>query len=581
MDTLTTPETVDNTHQIEQENELYQPKRHKKPPNKKRRKLITRIIWITVLIAFLGGVAFGVWQLFFQPKPVFYETQFIYRGMLENTAMGWGTVRPAAAADILVTQSGTVLETYFFEGDRVEQGDVLFLMDSEAIDKAIRDLQMQLDNLEKQKRDILEAQGKAYSQSTITAPFSGKLVDVTTANVGDPASAFSAKIIDDSTLLLTLYYSYAYEPYIAKGQRAQIAIPASMTLIEGTVNRVEKVRRITPDGLVSFEVEFAVRNPGALVAGMTATAIMYTPSGEDMLPMGAMETDDSGVLRNSREQSISAEVHGNITYFNMRNYQSVSAGTVLCRIDYTFDGSMLQRIEEDIAKVLEDIAKQEELYESLRRTAPISGTVMYNRLIVGERPDPTQPVMSIAQLDKMIIEAQIDERNIGGVSPGQSAMLEIWTYDGMQMFWGTVESVSFEAKQDFSYIYFPAVISAENFSGMLLSGMGVNYAITTDSRWDILVAPVNAVKMTPVGVVVFVKTDVRPAHAVDMPPEVPMPEGFYAVPVTVGLGTAFGVEITSGVEEGWEVFTQELDYDPNEMGGMDGGFGGRGGIRVG
>jgi HlyD family secretion protein len=576
MDTLTTPTTPE---QIEHENELYQPKRQKKPPNKKRRKLIARIIWITVLVAFLGGIAFGVWRLFFQPQPVFFETATVYRGMLENTAMGWGTVRPGESSEIVVLQTGTILESYVFEGDRVQEGDLLYVLDSEEIDEEIRKHRSSIESVEKQRQDLLEAQSKAFAQSTVTAPFSGKLVDVATVNVGDQAPFHLGRIIDDGTMLLTLYYSYAYEHYITRGMRAQIAIPASMTILDGQVSNVEKVRRITSEGIVLFEVEFAVRNPGALAEGMGATAILYTPSGEEMLPDGA------GILRNFREQTISFDgASGKVTQFNMRNYQSVAAGTVLCRIDVNFDISdQLRHFNSELERLNALIADLEKEYETLHRTAPISGTVMFNRLVVGEKTTPGQVVMAIAQLDRMVIEAQIDERNIGGVTVGQSAMLEMWTHDGMQMFWGTVESVSFEAKQDFSFIYFPATITAENFSGLLLPGMGVNYTITTDSRWDILVAPVNAVKMTPVGTVVFVKTDIRPDNAIDMPPEVPTPEGFFAVPVTVGLANAHGVEITSGIEEGAEVFTQELDYDPNDMDGNFGSMrpGGGGGIIVG
>jgi len=575
MDTLTTPETVEKTEQIEQieqESELYQPKKQKKPPNKKRRKLIARIIWITLLVAFLGGIAFGVWRLFFQPSPTFSETAFVYRGMMESTAQGWGFVRPAASADITVLQSATVLESHVFEGDRVQEGDLLYVLESEVVDTEIRRLKSDIDKLEKANEEIREQQNKAYAQSTVTAPFAGKLIDVATVNVGDSAPSLLGKIFDDSTMLLTLYYSYIYEDDITKGMRAQIAIPASMTVLEGHVNRVEKVRRITPEGIVLFEVEFAVKNPGALAEGMQATAIITTASGEDIISAPADERDDAGKLRNFREQTISTEISGKVTHFNMRNFQSVSAGTVLCRIEYDSAGgnSQIQANNAAIEELHEKIAEQEERYESFRRTAPISGTVMYNRLVAGEKAEPGQAVISIAQLDQMVIEAQIDERNISGISPGQSAMLEIWTNDGIQMFFGTVESASFEAKMEGSYIYFPATISADNFSGMLLPGMGVNYTITTDSRMDILIAPVNAVKMTPVGTVVFVKTDTRPDNAVDMPPEVPMPEGFFAVPVTVGMADANGVEITSGVEEGAEVFTQELDYDPGEMGGMDG-----------
>lgn len=572
MDTLTTP-----VEEKDGQPELIQPKKKKKPPNRKRRKLIIRIVWISILVAFLVGLAIAIYLVFLKPKPVFAETSFVYRGMLENTAAGWGYVRPAESADIAVVQSGTVLESLVAEGDKVQEGDLLYVMDSESIDKVIKELRDAIEKLEKENSEILEQQSKNLSQTTITAPFAGKLIDVadSVVNIGDVATTGQklGTLIDDSTMLLTLYYSYAYENDITKGMTAQISIPSSMSLIEGQVNKVEKVRRVTPEGIVLFEVEFAMKNPGALAKDMMATAVMFNAAGEEMIP------SDAGKLRNNREQSIAAEVGGKITQYNMHDYHSYTAGAVLCKIDYIFDDSRLQSNLDEIEKKLEQIAEEEKKYESLKKTSPISGTVMYNKLIVGEKAEPGQAVISIAQLDKMVIEAQIDERNIAGVAVGQIAMIEQWTSNGTQMFSGEIQSVSFEAKVDGSYAYFPAIISADNYDGLLLPNMSVNYTITTDQRFDILVAPVNAVKMTPVGTVVFVKADDRPENAIDMPPEVPTPEGFFAVEVVTGMANANGVEIVSGVEDGAEVFTQELDYDPNA--GMDGGPNGAVSVRVG
>ena len=70
--------------------------------------------------------------------------------------------------------------------------------------------------------------------------------------------------------------------------------------------------------------------------------------------------------------------------------------------------------------------------------------------------------------------------------------------------------------------------------------------------------------------VVFVKTDVRPENAIDLPEEDPameggmvdpqnkMPtpeEGFWPVPVTTGISDTYNAEIKEGIEAGTEVFT--------------------------
>ena len=600
-ETLTTPGEVKTAEHMESRGEHPADKPRKKPPNRRRRKIIGRFIWLGVFLLFAGGIAFAIWKLFFTPKPVFYDTAFVYNGMLESTAMGYGYVRPAETADVAVVQSGIVLESLVFEGDRVEEGDLLYILDSKTLDDAIETLEKEIEviekNIETQEKfieekekantDIREGHLRDASAASVRAPFTGKLTgsDIN-LKVGDLVPSQLGTLIDDATMLLTLYYSYAYENEIAVGMPAKISISANMSLVDGYVKSVEKVRRIMPDGTVSFEVEFAMRNPGALAKDMMASAQLISVSGEEILPT------EAGSLRNNCEMVITPGLPGNIGYINMRDYHTYQEGTLLCRVEYDADNSgieannkqiseardVIEKYNEDIHKKRGDIADKEEDYEHLRKTAPISGTVMFNRLVVGERADPGQTVISIAKMDKMVIEAQIDERNIGGVSVGNTVQLEQWTYDGIQYFVGIVESVSFEAKMDGSYVYFPAIISADNYGGNLLQNMSVQFTMTLEQRFGILVAPVNAVKNTPEGMVVFVKSDVRPDNAVDMPPEIIVPPGFHAVPVQTGMATAFGVEIISGIEEGAEVFTQELEYDPN-AGGMYGGGGG--GIVVG
>ena len=55
----------------------------------------------------------------------------------------------------------------------------------------------------------------------------------------------------------------------------------------------------------------------------------------------------------------------------------------------------------------------------------------------------------------------------------------------------------------------------------------------------------------------FVKSNTRPENAIDLPyTDEEIPEGFWAVPVEIGISDNSNVEIKSGVEEGTEVFTQ-------------------------
>jgi multidrug efflux pump subunit AcrA (membrane-fusion protein) len=179
-------------------------------------------------------------------------------------------------------------------------------------------------------------------------------------------------------------------------------------------------------------------------------------------------------------------------------------------------------------------------------------------------------------MDKMMVEAQVDERQVSQVRPGMPVEINIWMMDGQTTLPGVVKSVNMTPTDNSMGMsgavnYYPAVFEMENFSGMLMSGQGVDYRLVVEQKFDILVAPVIAVKNTEQGTCVFIKSETRPENAIDLGEGI-VPPGFFAVPVECGIGNEEGIEIISGVEEGAEVFTQVIELDTMNQNGMRGGM---------
>ena len=562
----------------ETDKKRHRPRGYKKPRNKRRRKIIARCVVTVVVLALLAGLAYAVNEVFLKEPEVFYETAQVYIGSIENTAYGGGYAKAADSADIAVKQAGMVIESNFMAGDDVMEGDLLFRLDPSPIDDAIAALEDEIKELQTENAEYYAQIEEKRADTSVYAPFSGTLAALEKLNikVGDilPDNAVLGLYVDDNTLLLTQYYSYAYENDIKVGMPAKVSIPGSMTLIDAWVNRIEKIRKVTPEGAVLFEVEFSFRNPGALTKDMTAIAILSDGDGGEMMP------SEPGVLRFYKEQPLILGTGGMVTEINMREYYSYKSGHLFCKVEYQPDMTRIEANNEAIALKQERIVEEALKYDNLDIYSPISGTIMYNRLSAGDMAELGQAVVSIAQLKNMVIEAQIDERNISGIQPGKMVMLEIYSSDsGYSMFPGEVLTVSLEAKNENGYNYFPAIISADNYSGVILPGMWVNFSVTISAVYDVMIAPINTVKYTPAGETVFVKADEPPPNTVtDLPPEImaQVPPGFYPVEVITGMGNNQGVEIREGVNPGDELYTRDIDYNPEEGGG-DGYYGGKGG----
>ena len=127
---------------------------------------------------------------------------------------------------------------------------------------------------------------------------------------------------------------------------------------------------------------------------------------------------------------------------------------------------------------------------------------------------------------------------------------------------GTVETVSLSSTVNNGVATYPITITAENPDGTIQVNSYINYTITASENDNCLVLPLQCVRTvsqedgTTVNVV-FVKSNQRPDNAIDTPTLTEeITDGFWAVPVEIGISDSFNVEIKSGVEQGTVVFTQ-------------------------
>ena len=140
---------------------------------------------------------------------------------------------------------------------------------------------------------------------------------------------------------------------------------------------------------------------------------------------------------------------------------------------------------------------------------------------------------------------------------------------------GTVQSVSLEAKYENGVTYYPCTVTMDNPDGAIMSGQGMRYSFVASESTDVMVvhvASVNYVSDPNTGetaTVCFVKADEKPENALELSEEAMsnVPEGYYPVPVEVGLADNFNVEIKSGLSEGDTVFEAYITDQGNSYSG--------------
>ncbi|MBS7224647.1 MAG: HlyD family efflux transporter periplasmic adaptor subunit [Clostridiaceae bacterium] len=533
-------------------------------------------IGLAVLIVaglFAGGV-YLVRKTGEEPPKVNGETTAIAsRGFLETYIEGDGEIQARTQVELGKELKGKVTEVLVQAGQAVKAGDKLFTVDPteirEELDTARKDMQEAQRALDEAASGVTAAR-KQVAELTTTAPFSGRMLPPEgeekpkTWRVGDemPGGTVLGTLVDDTTMKLPLYFSYAYVDAIQKGAAVTVSIPANMSTVPGKVESVERIEKVSDDGTRLFRITVSMNNPGALKKGMSATAEVSTAGGKVM-------PAEAGVLEYSREETVTAKQSGEITQISGLDYYKFSTGAAI-----------VQQKNEDLTRAVETAVRtlesqQQAIVEKQKRiteletlmagaavTSPIDGVVLkMDTAVDAELAGGTAPCV-VADMSTLVVKAKIMMNDINLVMPGQMATLTMNNGNEEVPLTGTVESVSMQAEENSGNGGMPtytAVIVLDPLpEGMSVSmGYYVSYKITTAQSPDCITIPTRALVNTVDGTAVFAK----PAEGQEFEETIPIPEGtedipeeFVLVPVSVGISDSTSVEILSGIDEGTEVF---------------------------
>jgi len=519
---------------------------------KKRRRMIRWMIFF-LLAAIAAAVFFKVSDNKKAQGEGEVVVDMVQYGAITSMVDGSGLTKAKNSETITLTTAGTVMDVYVTEGQTVMAGDPLFAVDSPAAQTAVEKARSSVEGYQKQ----LSTAQKDIAGLNLSPGYSGKLMEVAALNPGDTISKGQkvAVLADDTRLRLKQYYSYAYAGDLTTGQSIDVSIPALMATVKGYVDAVHMVSRITPEGSKLFSAEIIIENEGALAAEMIASATAVV-NGETVYPY------EPGKLEYYRVGDLCSTVSGTVVSSSLVDYLQVTPGQVLVQIDGEESESELFAIQQNLETAQEELRVAEENLANCNAVAPIDGKVIGLSVSVGMEIPANTTMVTISDTRTITVNATVDERNISYIKTGMMVELDQWGTPAM----GMVESVSLSSTVNNGVATYPIIISADNYDESIQVNSYINYSLVASQNDNCLVLPIQAVRTVgledgSMATVVYVKGD-RPENAIEVPfVDEEIPEGFWPVPVEIGIQDNYNVEIKSGVEEGTEVFTQILSMN--------------------
>jgi len=181
------------------------------------------------------------------------------------------------------------------------------------------------------------------------------------------------------------------------------------------------------------------------------------------------------------------------------------------------------------------------------------GMVVYEELLtanprrklrVGDRVFATQGIVTIPEVNRMLVEASVSEAEVHRVSPGQAAVVRVEAFPNLKLT-GTVTRVgalaSASAARPFDDKRFDLIITLDPTTAELRPEMSIRADVVVGSRQDVLLVPVTAIFNKDGHQVVYLETL----------------SGSEARPVEIGQANDRLAEVTSGVLEGDRVLLTE------------------------
>lgn len=214
-------------------------------------------------------------------------------------------------------------------------------------------------------------------------------------------------------------------------------------------------------------------------------------------------------------------------------------------------------MEYNIAK-----ANYDEILSKLNQTvitAPLAGTVIGKPLPAGQMvaqgvTNPTV-IMTVADMSKMQIEAQVDQTDIGKVAVGQNVVFTVDAYPDKK-FTGVVTNVSKKAVTQQNVIYYTATIDVNNAQNLLNPSMVARVSIKNAESKNTLLLPLAAIRNDKNGKYVTV---IRSGGKTEN------------IQVTTGIAGDDKVEIKSGLTEGDTVAIAQVRNQPSAAGPQSNG----------
>ncbi|MFA6169645.1 MAG: HlyD family efflux transporter periplasmic adaptor subunit [Candidatus Margulisiibacteriota bacterium] len=239
----------------------------------------------------------------------------------------------------------------------------------------------------------------------------------------------------------------------------------------------------------------------------------------------------SGTVIPRNRLEIKPPVAGRVEQVLVAEGQRVKKGAILAWMSSSERAAILDAAR---AKGQDEVKHWEDVYKPAPIVAPLDGFIIKRSIEPGQFIGISDSVLVMA--DRLIVEAQVDETDIGRIKVGQKSVIKLDAYPDRAIS-GHIEQIAYESETINNVTVYKVNVLPDSVPAFFRSGMSATVNFTLEERVNVLTLPLTAIKKSNSQTYAFIRR-----------------EGVVtAVKVQTGLENNVHFELLSGLNEGEEV----------------------------
>ncbi|MCK9554430.1 HlyD family efflux transporter periplasmic adaptor subunit [bacterium] len=250
----------------------------------------------------------------------------------------------------------------------------------------------------------------------------------------------------------------------------------------------------------------------------------------------------TGVVEPQNRLEIKPPIAGRVDEILVEEGQSVKTGDILALMSSTERAALL-----DSARLKGETEMEywQEVYKAAPLIAPIDGKVIVRSVEPGQTVTTGDAVIVLS--DRLIVQADVDETDVGKINLGQKAVVSLDAYPEIKVN-AVVDHISYESKVVNNVTIYEVDILPESIPEVFRSGMSANVDVIVAERKNVMLIPAEAVTAEGSRKTVTVKNEKTGE--------------IKTTDISAGLSDSENIEVLSGLKEDDTVLVKNGSYRP-------------------